>query len=188
MPDTLDAPRHYWRCIDCLLPFVLPTAEPTGAACGCCGGHELEWMGQVNVRTRQLEKKAQECLCNEACAYARGPRCECACGGVHHGKSLQAFVEVVAEGRPIARIPAKSATLERARARAVEWRTELAAVLVLADAWRATLPGGRLPDGLYWERRTLNHLLAVARGRRSHGARMKDLAAARQHLTDISLA
>lgn len=98
--------RHYYRCTDCLSVAAteqkLPTetkhyTERVTAECGACGG-SIEYMGPV-VRDRLVTDVKYLCPCDERCTGARGPNCDCSCGGANHGTGAMAEV-VVTSGVP----------------------------------------------------------------------------------------
>lgn len=138
--------RWYIRCRDCLVvscidaPVILPkgmpssdrrrivyATEPSGL-CGICGG-KVESMGYVGTNSAYVQKPIlytgthTECKCNEKCANATGPNCDCQCDGANHGAGMAAFVTVDDyTAAPVYRPPTKSP--EKAKARAEEYRAE----------------------------------------------------------------
>ena len=85
--------RRCYRCCDCLdVVFTVESAK--GAAC-VCGGY-VEFLGRVEGM--RLTELRAECPCDERCTSARGPNCDCGCGGKNHGKGL--VVRVVRSALP----------------------------------------------------------------------------------------
>jgi hypothetical protein len=105
---TNNALRHYYRCTDCLTVAAteqpLPTErknygpETVTAECGACGGR-IEYMGPVIKVRRILTDVKYLCPCDERCTGARGPDCDCQCGGANHGTGAMVRVEIT-EGLP----------------------------------------------------------------------------------------
>lgn len=89
-------PRMYFRCHDCLT-VLCTTDQPAhiknSLTCGICGGRMI-WMG--DVKENRYYHTHEECVCNEKCQNATGPKCTCACGGDNHGKSF--LYKVVVDG------------------------------------------------------------------------------------------
>jgi hypothetical protein len=96
-------PLWFVRCCDCLSVVAVTAAElPRRVGrdgfpiCGACGG-PVELMGQVE-RAR-LVSVAHLAPCDERCTNARGPSCDCKCGGRNHGSKL--VVRVVRDRGPV---------------------------------------------------------------------------------------
>lgn len=90
-------PKMYFRCHDCLTTLCTtdqPASQKHFMTCGICGGH-MEWMG--DVKGNQYTHHHEECVCNEMCQTATGPKCTCSCGGKNHGNSF--LYKVVIDGR-----------------------------------------------------------------------------------------
>ena len=153
--------RNFYRCHDCLTVFAVDSVRGGRMGrgdpdrCGVCDG-KADWMGRV--RRGMLTRTHFECPCDERCTGARGPNCECSCGGENHGTGV--LVEVV---DCVAKIPA---TLVRhdALANAQAYRAKLAAVEALAES-RKRLTGGGY-EALH---------LGKARALKTHKARMAKL-------------
>jgi len=115
--------RYFIRCKDCLainahdVPrgfnwwHELPTKhfpDPMGWSSGStypicpCGG-TLEDMGKVQ-RSR-LVHQHEESVCDDRCTQARGPNCDCKCGGENHGSKRTIVITRDAGGIPQAEIP-----------------------------------------------------------------------------------
>lgn len=108
--------RHFFRCVECCNVFALegPPAPRShgwngtrlpGALCPAwirgvrcdCGGDRLEWMGRVE--SDKLVRAEDRCPCDSRCTGARGPKCNCVCGGKNHGTGRVVRVTQV-EGVP----------------------------------------------------------------------------------------
>ena len=105
-----EIPRMYFRCHDRLTTLCTtdqPASQKHFMTCGICGGH-MEWMG--DVKGNQYTHHHEECVCNEKCQNATGPKCTCSCGGENHGKSFLYKVVIDGRGRVI-----ESQTEDRAK-------------------------------------------------------------------------
>jgi hypothetical protein len=100
------AARHFYRCADCLTVAVTESQLARArdgyygswyGHCGACHG-KLEYMGEV-TRDR-LIKTSLQCPCDDRCTSARGPHCDCKCGGANHGSNLLVEVTKDAGGMP----------------------------------------------------------------------------------------
>lgn len=126
------APRRYfYRCADCLSVFT--TAEPIPAGrdergtqrlgrCGASGGW-IEYMGRTE-RSR-LVTESLRCPCDARCTHARGPSCDCKCGGLNHGSGLWVRVTIDQGGIPVAHV-APDALSKAAQYRALTDRVRAA--------------------------------------------------------------
>lgn len=165
--------RFFYRCADCLsvmaidaeLRWILrPDAEqPYPAAnvymlgkCGACGGY-LEFMGKVE--RNRLVRTEERSPCDARCTHARGPSCDCKCGGMNHGSGLWVTVTIDAGGIPVANV----APFAMSQARAYR---ELYAAVKEAINERY----GRYLDGT-----RLTRMLHAAAELRTHAARNKKL-------------
>lgn len=89
-------PRHYYRCMDCLTVAATEEKLPENrqvygparvdAACDACGGG-IEYMGVV-VRETVQHVTGYRAICDGKCISARGPSCDCKCGGENHGSGM----------------------------------------------------------------------------------------------------
>lgn len=94
--------RHYYRCLECLDVFAVEHHHYSDLHCAC--GGRCEYMGRVqqDVLVRVEERTA----CDDRCTHARGPNCDCKCGGRNHGTGKTVtIIKVVgkptkAENRP----------------------------------------------------------------------------------------
>lgn len=85
--------RYYYRCEDCLSVSAADGEElDRSALCGACGGR-LEHMGRVYAD--MLVKDEVRCKCDDRCVCARGPRCDCQCGGKNHGAGIAGYTVVI---------------------------------------------------------------------------------------------
>lgn len=89
--------RYYLRCHDCLLTTCIEMSNPrSDLICDICGGF-FDCLGVVTGDRWQHQVK--ECVCNEQCQDAKGPKCTCSCGGENHGKSYRYRLHTDAQGR-----------------------------------------------------------------------------------------
>lgn len=107
-------PRSFYRCADCL-SVVATTGRHNRLQCGACEG-QMEYMGNVTPAKR-LAKTVTQCACDDRCTQARGPSCDCHCGGRFHGSKLTVTVTKDAGPVPVANLTSKIA----AQARAAEY-------------------------------------------------------------------
>ncbi len=180
--------RTYWRCRHCLLPFVLlnPQAIPSGGTCGCCGSQSFDYMGKVQVIKQKPGNLAQGCRCNESCAKAQGPRCTCACGGLHHGTGMDARFQHDTASCTRILIPAAPKTQLRAKDRAIEWRAALQAAQKGVDSWMAGQSGLATDDRDFYKQLQLENMLNLAQKARQHEPRMQILQDLQQLLNQES--
>lgn len=166
--DRKCASRWFVRCRDCLSVVaveVQPTAE---MRCGACDG-KIEVMGRVTRDGKRMVTGAYDApACDARCTHARGPSCDCQCGGVNHGTGATVPV-VEMEGAPRVMVPAA------ARRIADEWRAELARVADTRPGRLASLPGW-LPDDEWYVADQYRRLRSHARTLRTHRGRMACLA------------
>ena len=174
--------RYFLRCRDCLtVSAVECDALPRVMECGACGG-ALESMGKVSGL--YLTHTHLGCPCDERCTGARGPKCDCSCGGENHGSNL--LVEFVTVAGAIPRLtPARG--VEKALAVAEEWRAALSEAqarvrdsvpgrAAIDKAAGNYLTGSRWDDYLTHER--ARKMLRDAKAGRTHAGRLNRLAAA----------
>jgi len=83
-----DTERHFYRCL-AIFAIDSPSRRPQKIQCGCYG--ETEHMGRV--QSDSLIKEHERCACDDRCTSARGPNCECKCGGENH--RTNAVVKVI---------------------------------------------------------------------------------------------
>lgn len=148
------------RCVDCL---AVGFAEGdwrslVKGSCDCGGG--LEMMGRV--KGQAVLAARSECPCNSVCTHAKGPNCDCKCGGENHGTGRLIEWEERVGSAPIARFGAGLRTAKQERQRA-EWKEAEERASFAIELLRAA---GR-PD--YWP----GSKLEKAREARTHASRMK---------------
>lgn len=80
--------RYFYRC-PCCLTVAAINERISRPLCSVCGDN-CDFMGRVH-RDR-LVKEGMECKCDARCTFARGPSCDCKCGGVNHGQGILVFV------------------------------------------------------------------------------------------------
>ena len=112
------ASMYFYRCSDCLSVFTTSEAIkhyyesdsgfPRYGKCGACGGR-IEFMGRTE-RSR-LVRDSERCPCDARCTSARGPSCDCQCGGENHGSNLWVPITVDAGGIPIAHVSPQASQL-----------------------------------------------------------------------------
>jgi hypothetical protein len=171
--------RHFYRCQDCLTVAAVDI-ENSGdrlrfPVCGHCDGR-LEYMGRVSQA--RLVKDEERCACDDRCICARGPICNCKCGGKYHGAGMLAPVIYTTRDCgpvPVVSMPANS----KANRTAKEFRDAIQAAGTRIEAIRAgivsavdPMPNGSPGCGLY----KTDGLIRRARRSRSHSHRMKLLA------------
>ena len=175
---TATLARHFYRCGDCLSVTAADTEKPVrNAFCGACGG-KLEHMGRVGPKGGRMVRDELRCPCDGRCTGAKGPSCDCQCGGANHGSGLLVAVQVDAGAAP--KLTPQDAA--QAKARAAEYRTALEAARARYRARHtATLDAkaaGRWVDGTaYWSARCDSDAIYKATLARVHAGRMKALAA-----------
>lgn len=77
--------RHFYRCLTCLAIIATDgMAFPDTVKCGACEGERWEHMGRV--QRDRLVSDSMLSPCDDRCTTARGPKCDCGCGGKNHGK------------------------------------------------------------------------------------------------------
>jgi hypothetical protein len=166
------ASRWFVRCTTCLAVSAVNESPNTAEwKCGICGGH-LECMGRVE-RERLVAEHLQS-VCDDRCTFARGPVCNCKCGGEHHGSKR--VVRVVRDLGPVPTVT-PSAGREQARLNADEYRSYRAGLLAELDGLLVAKRNGYLPAVDYNRMRALQQANARAAEARDHRARMRTLRA-----------
>jgi hypothetical protein len=161
--------RHFYRCYDCLTVMAAEVFE-RDAECGLCGG-PIEHMGRVE-RDR-LVKHGMECACDFRCTSARGPKCDCKCGGKNHGSGLVIPVRYDMGAKPVLVAPNSA----KAQAVAEEWRAGQAVLVAQIEPLLRRKQYDRwLPANEYAQLSRLQRALRSSRGYRTHATRMKTLA------------
>lgn len=164
---TAATERHFFRCVECCNVFALEGAPAprahrwngvrlSGAMCPTwirgvrcdCGADRLEWMGRVE--SDQLVRAEDRCPCDSRCTTARGPKCNCVCGGANHGANRVVRTEHV-DGVP--RIVDDG--LEARVAAVATWKAarQAASDRIDADATVIKMRAGEwIADRAEWER------------------------------------
>jgi hypothetical protein len=167
--------RWFIRCGECLTIASVegkPAMEFTYlvASCGICGSRRVENMGRVE-RDR-LVHQFEQCACDARCTSARGPHCDCSCGGKNHGTGRTVVITVDAGAVPVVRFVDDV----KARKQVEEFRAGIAAVLAVMDGYKARRDRGEfLPRPEFDRWRECGRVLVTARKARTHAARMKQL-------------
>src|SRR5688572_26941387 len=99
MTTTTETPakptrRAFYRCGQCCHVFAIAQTERgpvKGLTCACEG--ECAFMGFVARAGNRLFDHGKACPCDARCTHAKGPSCDCSCGGANHG--TQALVDVI---------------------------------------------------------------------------------------------
>lgn len=168
------AVRWFARCGDCsaVVAFDGDARFPAELACAC--GGRFESMGAVDGG--RLFVGEVRCACDDRCTSARGPKCLCSCLGKNHGTG--AVVEVRVDMGPVP--IASPVDVAGAMARGAEYR---AAWEAAHAARRARYPqavdagGAWLPESVFWGNRDAADAIRRASALKTHGGRMKTLAA-----------
>jgi len=144
------------------------------ALCGLCNG-KIEVMGRVKADrpTWMVRESYEKCVCDARCQSAKGPSCDCPCGGKNHGTSVTVTVEVI-DSTPRVSTPDKSA----AKKRADEYRAEIARVQQTHPGRLARLnaEGTYLPRSEWEVAESYRRAVSHARSLRTHKGRMGALA------------
>jgi hypothetical protein len=173
--------KMYVRCEVCLALAVIPKEEGMASAinrrngkCGLCGG-KLEYIGKVEGNT--WVQKETLCKCDARCTHAKGPNCDCQCGGENHGAGLAGDYEYIKEAGTI-KVTPKHDT-EKHLAMAGEYRSAIES----CKARIARLPGhadhirgNQIPCGQYWPIIQAYEALNRAAAGKIHKSRMNKLA------------
>jgi hypothetical protein len=164
--------RWFVRCLDCL--SVAAVTEPPNThdtRCGLCGGH-IECMGRV--AQQRLVRDEIRSACDDRCTSARGPLCDCHCGGKNHG--THRIVRIVRDAGPVPNVAMRSNFA--ARRTAEEYRAGRAAVLAQLDPLlSARRRGVFLTGGDFGHMHAMRKALEHAHQARTHEARMRALRA-----------
>ena len=174
--------RWFWKCADCLTPVAIEvdvkdkanhwTARDRFGAmkCGACGG-DMWFMGRVAGES--IVQDGHRCACDARCTTAAGPKCDCQCGGVNHGRSVVVpCVETVGDV-PVAKV----VPTEKLLRQVAEYRAARAEITAQLEA----CPSGWLPEEQYRHKVSLQYALRHSAGLTSHSGRMKCLEAALGH-------
>jgi len=163
--------RYYYRCSDCLSTVVLEEKLPV-VECAC--GGRLELLGPVtNVgRWRRVEDRPP---CDGRCTGARGPKCDCSCGGKNHGTRLLVTVERDG-GVARVRLPDPEAIRRAEEYRAAIARVRQALARTFGYLYERFVAGQYVPETAYWFMRNVHTELQAISCLKTHTARMRRLA------------
>lgn len=168
--------RWYVRCVDCL--SIAAIAEPPNVhdmRCALCDG-PIETMGRVE-RNRLVRDEVRS-ACDDRCTNARGPLCDCHCGGLNHGSHR--VVHVIRDAGPIPKIAMPDNF--KAKRAAEEYRAARAAALAQLDPLLAARRRGEyLAGGDFRRLRELQRALSHAHQARKHDTRLQTLRAVLPH-------
>lgn len=174
---TID--RWFTRCAVCLVVTAINERPAHNAICGVCTG-PIENMGRVE-RDRLVQEHLT-CKCDDRCTSARGPHCNCKCGGENHGAGLIGGYHLVKTDK--GPVPTVTPTAGRAQAE-INARDFHAATSALRVELAALLD--RKAGGEYLHAATFNRLRELQRANatawksRDHRSRMKGLRAVIGH-------
>lgn len=161
--------RHFWKCQECLSYCAIEQPGMNAwdrVKCGLCDSF-MWYMGRVE-QTR-LKRDEVHCACDYRCTSATGPKCNCQCGGVNHGKHAVVHVIVDAGAVPVAQVKPDARILRELR----EYR---ALRQILSDEWQELNSQGRLSREQWNRKIRLSNAIGHARTLTSHAGRMKALA------------
>lgn len=164
--------RWFVRCLDCLSVAAVTEPPNTFAArCGLCDG-PIECMG--GVERNRLVRNEIRSACDDRCTSARGPLCDCHCGGKNHG--THRVVGIVHDAGPVPTVAMPSNFA--ARRTAAEYRAARAAVLAQLDPLiSARRRGVFLAGGDFRRMHGMRKALKRAHVARTQDSRMKALRA-----------
>lgn len=158
--------RYFVRCAICLSVAALEE-HPREIQCGLCSAL-MEYMGRVE-RDR-LVKDELRTPCDDRCTFARGPHCDCKCGGKNHGSKL-----VVTVRRDCGPVPVVTPAHGRQQAelRAREYRAARGELLRQLDPILEQRRAGWIAADVYQRMRELQRTNAKTAQARDHAARMR---------------
>lgn len=162
--------RWFIRCTRCLTVASVETAPNVNDwRCDICDG-TIENMGRVEGD--RLVKFEERCACDGRCTGARGPVCECSCGGKNHGTGRTVIVKIDVGGVPRVKFVDEG----KAKAQAAEF----VHAMNCARAELSTLRTKKAM-GMYLDEKAFRNMLAIpgvlrkATEARTHAGRMKTL-------------
>ena len=143
------------------------------APCPACEG-PTEYMGRVE-RGRVVEDE-EDCPCDARCTAARGPNCDCSCGGENHGSDR--LVKIIRDKGKAPRL--SPIDDEKARARAEEYRAALEAAndrfrTEFASEIAAKEKGEFVGSARFYEMRSQRYVLLKAGHMKAHRSRLAAL-------------
>jgi hypothetical protein len=170
--------RWFVRCRLCLSTATIEAVSlPKGEMkCGACQG-PIEIMGRVNGCTSHLETR---CKCDARCTNAKGPNCDCSCGGANHGKGMLATVNtnnVWAGCKPLIPFEVNITASAKALAHAAEFRTAMIPVnREIRELTEKRQKQGTLSSSDWTRKCLLENSRFAARKAKTHKSRMAILA------------
>jgi hypothetical protein len=172
-PAQPTGPRWFVRCVECLT--IAAINEPPDChtwRCGICNG-QIESMGKV-LRDRLVHAHLGS-PCDDRCTFARGPQCDCSCGGKNHGSKL--VVTIIRDAGPVPIVPMPNP--EKAKRIAAEYHDARTRALARLDTLLTLKRRGVfLPEADFRRLRAIQKALSKAHAARTHDARIKALRAA----------
>lgn len=161
--------RWFVRCTLCLSVAAVEEQPSANWTCEICNGN-IEIMGRVE--RENLVKDTIRCACDGRCTSARGPLCECHCGGVNHGTG-----RVVVVTRIVGKVPTIKFVGEKtALAQVAEFQAALQGARDTLAILRTRKQLGFLPEADFRAMISLPEIIAKARKAKTHASRMKALA------------
>lgn len=172
--------RWFIRCRSCLLVAALdgqsdycPSAgRKLNMLCSACEG-QIEVMGRVYLDTR-LVTDASRCPCDTRCTSAKGPNCDCSCGGKNHGSNL--LVQVVVDAGPIPVVTMPTGLSAAAQQRAADFKAALERAQFACNALSERRRERFLSNDEFRRLYNLERAIRKAKAARTHVGRMKVLA------------
>lgn len=159
--------RWFIRCTHCLSVAAVETQPASNWQCNICGG-PIETMGRVE-RDRLVRIEIR-CACDARCTGARGPLCECSCGGVNHGTGRTVAVTIDCGPVPVVQF----INSDKARTECAAYLTAKHGLTVELQALRSRRAAGQfLPSVDFGRMLTLERAIMKARKARTHATRMK---------------
>ncbi len=176
--------RWFLRCTGCLEVMALESdfepnvfrTNPKAPTCGICGS-TLENMGRV--QRDRLVTDTMLCKCDDRCTSARGPLCQCACGGKNHGHGMAGYLRVSDDAGAVpVLLPQSETRIAAARIRFAEYQAAVAPFRERHAELTERKREGWIPRDVFDRWLALDRLLADVRKAKIHSSRMKKLTAA----------
>lgn len=165
--------RAFYRCTNCCHVFAIEQTE-RGAVpnltCACEG--VCAFMGFVGRGGTRLFDEGKRCPCDARCTHAKGPHCDCSCGGANHGSHALVTVIIDLGKAPKIRMLDTAAIMARAAEYKAAREPLVAELQRLADEKRAS---GWLSDAGFRRSCELRRILNRAAELKSHKSRIKAL-------------
>jgi hypothetical protein len=173
--------RHFYRCGDCLHVFALDgpqrlcnVVSPASLRCDC-GSQRVAYMGRVGP-DGAVGYTEERCACDSRCTSARGPICNCSCGGANHGTGATVRVRIdntAATIEPQADLPERLAALTAFRDACATARDAIDALPHAADVAAGKWVANRAAwERVFYARQSLRN----AGNLKTHAARMRAVA------------